>query len=603
MSQTTLQVRSQLLRGGDLLGGRFRVLREIGEGGFAVVYEAVHATLGYRAAIKLLKPRDDDELSEQVRERFLREARLMAQLEHPDLVHLYDYGLTPDGQPYIVMEFLTGHTLTRELWHHGAMKPLRAHRLMCRALHALELAHRAGIIHRDLKPSNLFLRYVGEPIESLCVLDFGIAFIEQQARLTRTGEYIGTPEYSSPEYVRARHVSPALDVYQMGLIFIEMLTGRPVVDTEQPLQALFAHCNGHVHVPESLRVPGLGEVLERAIHMDPARRYPNAAAFRAALEALDLSVYDALESNPRSYSLADTLDARVEEVKTWAQTFSGDVHTLEQANRRSEDAAAPDWDALFQSERAVVDLQLETPMLSMVHSELRAGEDALPGSPATSTMQSTAARQNRAPMFAVAAIALLSMGGAVGYFASAGAHTETTIATPTITANADADGPASSTPSPPAHQVTLTTTPVRASVYEGEVLLGKAPVTVSIKPGATVVLELEHNGFTRRRIAVNERTKPTIEVAMNTLEVASAEDASVRETKVEEDTPKTDPRAKTNGKRAGEKKRPTEPADATEKVREPAKTTAAPEEKGAAGSRERKDTVVIDGKEFEVEVF
>lgn len=595
MTHTTLQIKPAGLQGGDLLGGKFRILREIGEGGFAVVYEAVHVSLGYRAAIKLLKHREDEEVSEQVRERFLREARLMAQLAHPDLVHLYDYGLTASGQPYIVMEFLSGHTLSMELWHHGPMAPMRAHRLMCRALHALELAHRSGVIHRDLKPSNLFLRYVGEPVESLCILDFGIAYIQQETRLTRTGEYIGTPEYSSPEYVRARQVSPALDVYQMGLIFIEMLTGRPVVDVEQPLQALFAHCNGYVAVPVALRVPGLEQVLERAIAVDTSRRFPNAAAFREALEALDEATMTSIDVGKKEPRLATTLDASSAQVIEWAKTLGTDFDTIDFENSALMESrsTATSWDEMFTAPRGAeqprIDLQLEEPILPIEPtSRILAHTEPVFSEPSSFGM----------PRLIVAAAVVLLAGLALGYLASTFSGERDTgevevAARQTSPADSDASARAEAEEVTEEHVVAITTSPTGAAVYVGEVLLGTSPLDVTVPDEKIVVLRFELEEHADRQIAIDRRTSASLEITLDQVDASGVDDAVVqregeasarseRVQKVASSAPEKSTRTTTT------RAKPAPRADAKNEQPKPAKTK--PEES------EGKDFVTVDGK-------
>ncbi|MEO1270474.1 MAG: serine/threonine-protein kinase, partial [Myxococcota bacterium] len=276
---------------GDVLDGRFEITGKLGSGGFATVYEGRQLNIDRRVAIKILDvyQRQDDPHSKQFEVRFQREASSAAQIAHPGVVNIYDYGVTQEGEPYIVMEYLKGHDLDDELALHGPMDPKRAVRLAIQALAALQAAHKLGIVHRDLKPSNLFLTEPGERDEMLRVVDFGIAAIQDSGeKLTQSGQYLGTPRYLAPEYVREQHVSPAIDVYQMGLILIEMLTAEPVVQGTSVFHSIFIHCSGELEVPNYLLESPLGLVLGKALSLDPEERYSDAGSLRDALEALDL---------------------------------------------------------------------------------------------------------------------------------------------------------------------------------------------------------------------------------------------------------------------------------------------------------------------------
>ena len=305
---------------GTKVAGRYRLLRLLGEGGFAWVFEAEHHSLGHKVAIKILKPTPPSQDQARLLARFDREAQLSALLSHPDLVQIHDHGRTQHGLPYIAMELLQGRTLTKELWLHGAMEPGRAVRLMKRCLHALDVAHKKGVIHRDIKPENLFLTHPDERTEALKILDFGIAFLfdEEGGRLTASGEFFGTPEYASPEMVERREVvTPAVDVYQMGLVLVEMLTGQRLVALLDPMQCLFAHCNGHVKVPEYLQGSSLGKVLTKALAREPAHRIQNAGEFLHALDQVPQT--DLVDLRPQGTTLLTPASAPwpAESFRSW----------------------------------------------------------------------------------------------------------------------------------------------------------------------------------------------------------------------------------------------------------------------------------------------
>jgi serine/threonine-protein kinase len=207
------------------------------------------------------------------------------------VVTVFDHGfLEGSHQPYIVMERLNGWDLEEELVNKGgAMSPDRTLRLFIPCLDALALAHSQGVVHKDLKPGNLFITDPGERRELLRILDFGIAHLgrEGDARLTGTGRVLGTPAYLAPEYIAEQKVSPALDVYQMGLILVETLSGVAVVNHTNPLQCIALHGRGDIEIPQALVASPLGPVLAKALSLNPEERYADAGEFCEALAEID----------------------------------------------------------------------------------------------------------------------------------------------------------------------------------------------------------------------------------------------------------------------------------------------------------------------------
>ncbi len=274
---------------GTLFEGRYRVEEIIGHGKAAVVYRATQLNIKQAIALKLLhiKPRDGFE------QRFDREVRAATQIQHPDVVRVFDFGLAQGRQPYIAMELLRGHTLSQELDAHGPLEVERAIGLFVRCLDALQAAHARGIIHRDIKPDNLFLVEPRSQVETLKLLDFGVAHImASQARLTSPGELFGNPQYLAPEYVQSQVVSPALDVYQMGLVLVEALCGVPVVDAGSDMESMMRHCRGELNIPESIRNSPLWACVSRALSADHTRRLKSAGALRDALSAISADVVE-----------------------------------------------------------------------------------------------------------------------------------------------------------------------------------------------------------------------------------------------------------------------------------------------------------------------
>ncbi len=265
------------------INDRYKITGLLGEGGFGAVYDAIHLAIDAPVAIKLLHNNDNP----QAQHRFLQEARTAAQIDHPNIISIHDYGLTQDNRPYIVMERLQGHDLASELSQRGPLNIKRALNLLITAVDALGQAHRQGIVHKDLKPSNLFITHPHTRRESIKVVDFGIAR-HKDASITASDQTIGTARYMAPEYIEHQLVSPAIDVYQMGLIIVEALTGAPVVPADTWWGAVAAHVNHRLHVPATLTGSPLGPIIDKALQRHPEDRHPNAWALLDDLETLDL---------------------------------------------------------------------------------------------------------------------------------------------------------------------------------------------------------------------------------------------------------------------------------------------------------------------------
>ena len=211
----------------QIIAGRFRIECEIGTGGMGTVYRATHLGLERPVAVKIIKPEyasDPD-----VADRFMREARTMARLRHPHAAMIFDAGNLPDGRHFIIMEFVEGRTLSEALEEEGRFSPERAVHIAADICDVLAEAHAIGIVHRDLKPSNIMLNERG-----VCVLDFGVAkVLATSADATHThattgsGVIVGTPRYMSPEQCLGQKIGARSDLYSLGVLLYEMLTGRP----------------------------------------------------------------------------------------------------------------------------------------------------------------------------------------------------------------------------------------------------------------------------------------------------------------------------------------------------------------------------------------
>ncbi len=278
---------------GKEIAGQFRIIQRIGSGGMGAVYKAEQPEMNRYVAIKILHPKyvsRPDLVS-----RFRREARAMSHLSHPNTARVYLYGQLEDGACYIAMEYLEGKNLAQVTRVEGMLKPGRAVNIMVQVCGALEEAHRQGIIHRDLKPENIFLTAQGGILDFPKVLDFGLAKVTQREMrpgsliLTQEGMVFGTPEFMSPEQARGQALDARSDIYSLGCILYELLTGKLPFDASQPMDFLALQIKG-VPIPLGERVhalsfpPGLEAVVMKTLLKDPAQRYPSASDFAMALK-------------------------------------------------------------------------------------------------------------------------------------------------------------------------------------------------------------------------------------------------------------------------------------------------------------------------------
>jgi eukaryotic-like serine/threonine-protein kinase len=258
-----------------VLGGRYRLLERVAVGGQGEVWRAEDTSLGRAAAVKVLRGEYAD--SAEFRDRFRMEARNAAGLSHPSVAQVFDYDEGRGGAPpYLVMEYVDGEALSATIAREAPLPPDRVLGVVVAAASALAAAHAAGIVHRDVKPGNLLLARDG----SVKMADFGIARAVDTVPLTRTGTLMGTPLYLAPEQAAGMPATPASDLYALGLIAYEMLTGRPPY--EGPATAvLLAHRDSPLPpLPPSVP-PALADLVRALTAKDPAARPRNAAAVAA----------------------------------------------------------------------------------------------------------------------------------------------------------------------------------------------------------------------------------------------------------------------------------------------------------------------------------
>ena len=279
---------------GSTLDDKYRLDERLGEGGMGTVYRATHLLIERPVAIKVLSPRLVTD--EAARERFRREARAAGRLQHTNAVAVTDFGETREGLVYLVMELLEGKSLREVLASDAPLDPARAVSLMLQISAAVEAAHEAGIIHRDLKPGNIFLVQRPDSPYIVKVLDFGIAKIAADDgefslndTLTGTGVMIGTPRYMSPEQCDGAQLAPASDVYSLGVILYEMLTGQTPFSGVSPLALALKHSSECPRPPRELVAtipPALEAVALHALEKGAETRPADAGAFRRELFAV-----------------------------------------------------------------------------------------------------------------------------------------------------------------------------------------------------------------------------------------------------------------------------------------------------------------------------
>jgi len=269
---------------GSILADRYHVIRRIGEGGMGQVYLAEHVKMKRKSAVKVLHQgmvHDPDAIS-----RFNREASNASQIQHPNVAAIYDFGETPEGLIYLAMEFVDGEPLTKIIERHGALTAARAADIGEQVASALEAAHDMGIIHRDLKPDNIMIARgrAGEDVAK--VVDFGIAKAMEadDQKVTKTGLAIGTPEYMSPEQLGGDQLDSRTDIYSLGLVTFNMLTGQlpfpSVVSREALIMRLTEKPRTLAEIRNDVVWPAeLQTVMDKALANHPADRYQHVSQF------------------------------------------------------------------------------------------------------------------------------------------------------------------------------------------------------------------------------------------------------------------------------------------------------------------------------------
>ncbi|WP_437723213.1 TonB family protein [Sorangium sp. So ce861] len=279
---------------GATIAGRYRIVSLIARGGMGKVYRAEQSALGRICALKLLVPDERREQDPEFFRRFSREAATAARLTHPNSVTVFDYGRDdPRGIYFIAMEYIAGRTLHRVLHDEGALPEARASRIARQICRALIEAHGLGLVHRDLKPSNVLLVDQGDEKDFVKVLDFGLVKDvsgQDLDDLTQKGLFIGSPKYTAPEQAMGQELSPRADIYALGVLLYEMLSGKVPFDKKVPTATLMAHVSEPPpplagSAQGALVSPAMDAIVMRCLQKDPDRRFQSMKECLAALKS------------------------------------------------------------------------------------------------------------------------------------------------------------------------------------------------------------------------------------------------------------------------------------------------------------------------------
>ncbi len=292
---------------GDLLGSvvaeRYHIIKKLGEGGMGTVYLAEHVKMGRKAALKVMNPgmhSDSDAIA-----RFNREAANASRLNHPNVCGIYDFGETPEGLIYLAMEFIEGSSLTAIIEKNGSLPAPRAASIIHQAADALAVAHDAGIVHRDLKPDNIMIAKGRDGSDLVKVVDFGIAKASNSdaQKVTKTGLVVGTPEYMSPEQLAGDTLDGRSDIYSLGLVAFNCLTGKLPFPSNSAQEAMIMRLTDLPKRLDEMRPDiswpdALQRVMDKALARDSAERYQSAAEFGR-------DIAKAVERMPAAVAAAD----------------------------------------------------------------------------------------------------------------------------------------------------------------------------------------------------------------------------------------------------------------------------------------------------------
>ncbi len=300
---------------GTTFSEKYQIISRIGEGGMSVVYKARHIFMKKLVAIKMLQAHLMGKTNSIIR--FQKEAEAVATLDHPNLIHVWDFGVSDQGQPYLVMDYLEGSSLSDLLQTQGSLPISRALHIFQQTSEALFQAHTKGIVHRDLKPSNIMITKHDDDLDFVRIVDFGIAKMlpqegEEHHQLTQTGEIFGSPLYMSPEQCSGAQLDARSDIYSLGCVIYESLTGQPPFKGNNPMGTIHLQLT---QVVKPLVIPGcdarvrthLDSVVFKAMEKDPIKRYQSMVELNQDLQRIGQDAATGRLIAPQSTGIARTI--------------------------------------------------------------------------------------------------------------------------------------------------------------------------------------------------------------------------------------------------------------------------------------------------------
>lgn len=461
---------------GRVINDRFRIVSVIARGGMGKVYRAEQSPLGREVALKVLNPSFGGEHDPEFYKRFFLEASTCAKLTHPNTVTIFDYGKTEDDVYFIAMELLKGRTLHRAIRDETRFSSERTMHIARQIFRSLREAHALGVIHRDLKPANIFLVSHGDERDFVKVLDFGLVKeLEQGEDLTQTGLFMGSPKYMAPEQIRGDEVDERCDVYALGVIMFEMLTGKVPFDRPTSINILMAHIHEPPPsmadvVPEAVIDPGLEEVVLKAMAKNPEDRF-------ASMDELLLALKQVAQASGLAVS-------RSAELGQSSEHALGDesVGVVSAARLRIEASGVVAPSGIVAPSGAVAPSSGEAITLSVAGPLVERTESAALSAPA---------EKNKARIFVTGALLVASLVGGwialrggdashVTGFSSASA-TDATVTPPpdsAVDVESRSETPIRTVAVEDSVELTLESSPPGATVRVGEVEYGPTPTTV-----------------------------------------------------------------------------------------------------------------------------
>lgn len=298
---------------GSTIGDKYEILAVVGGGAMGLVYKARHTLMKRTVALKMLHP--NMVVDEGTVKRFQKEAEALSCLNHPNILTVFDFGVSKTGQPYLVTDYLEGQTVAELLEQNERADWMRTLRIFTQVCSALAHAHKHGVIHRDIKPSNIMLVNFEEQPDFVKILDFGIAKVisdvpEGSSSLTRTGEVFGSPLYMSPEQCRGKALDSRSDIYSLGCVMYRTLTGQPALFGQDLVECLYKHVNEEPLpltqvTPEANIPPELEAVVLKCLAKDPAARYQTMADLKDALNQIIRSSGGAVSDDQEASAVMD----------------------------------------------------------------------------------------------------------------------------------------------------------------------------------------------------------------------------------------------------------------------------------------------------------